>query len=438
MKRLTIILFALLATIYLSAQTTQYIYTNGRYIFGPCGDTLLLRGIDYAPYDWGYDITSLETNQVAQAGANVVRMPWYFDNSDASTNDVYKNYKALDSAVSKCVENKMIAIIEIHDYTCSDDTAALLSLNTWWTQDSVFTDVLLKHKESVIVNYANEALDYLWASVSSTAALATYQRTYKNIITALRNKSGFNFPIMIDAPDCGTNSDAFITSNVANNLILHDPLHNLIFSAHAYWYAFANNDSATMASDVYAVISQNIPLVLGEVANLQDGSTNCEYTLNYKPLLKYCQLKKVGWLAWCWDHDNCSDRQISSTSNFSNLTTYGNDIVHNSNYGLMTVNAPKSKFLLNGCGTTVINRIKAGNDIALFPNPANNEIKVTSNQLSVNSIEIYNMLGDRIYSSPITDNQSPFIINIADFPKGVYVVEVKTESGIGVEKFVKQ
>jgi hypothetical protein len=112
--------------------------------------------------------------------------------------------------------------------------------------------------------------------------------------------------------------------------------------------------------------------------------------------------------------------------------------VHNSNYGLLTVNAPKSKFLLNGCGTTVINRIKEGNNIALFPNPANNEIKVISNQLSVNSIEIYNMLGDRIYGSTITDNQSQFIINIVNFPNGVYVVEVKTECGIGVEKFVKQ
>jgi hypothetical protein len=48
------------------------------------------------------------------------------------------------------------------------------------------------------------------------------------------------------------------------------------------------------------------------------------------------------------------------------------------------------------------------------------------------------MLGDRIYGSTITDNQSQFIINIVNFPNGVYVVEVKTECGIGVEKFVKQ
>jgi mannan endo-1,4-beta-mannosidase len=193
-----------------------------------------------------------------------------------------------------------------------------------------------------------------------------------------------------------------------------------------------------MASKVNVVISQNIPLVLGEVANLQDDATPCEYTLNYQPLLNYCQLKKVGWIAWSWDNDDCADRQISSTGNFSDLTTYGNDIVHNSNYGLLTVNAPKSQYLLNGCGTTVINRVKEDKEISLFPNPATSELQVISKQSTIIGIEIYNMLGDRICNLPITDHRSPITINIADFPNGVYMLEVKTESGVGVEKFVKE
>jgi mannan endo-1,4-beta-mannosidase len=434
MKKLSVLFFALLAAVALHAQTTQFIHTNGRYIFGPCGDTLLLRGIDYAPYDWGYDITSLELNQVVQAGANVVRMPWYYDNSNATANAVYQDFAALDSAVSKCVENKMIAIIEIHDYTCSDDTTALFNLNTWWTQDSVFNVILQKHKESVIVNYANEAGVYAWDSVPAATALTVYQRTYENIITALRSKSGFNFPIMIDAPDCGTSSDAFVTSNMANNLIQFDPQHNLIFSTHAYWYAYANNDSTTMASDVDAVISQNIPLVLGEVADLQDGSTNCEYTLNYQPLLKYCQLKKVGWIAWSWDNDDCSNRQISSTGNFSDLTTYGNDIVHNSTYGLLTVNAPKSEYLVNGCVTTVVNRVKEDIDIALFPNPATDNLTIEAPFKA--TVCISNIQGQLIESFTTNDRRTNIDVN--SFPGGVYVVEVKTEDGVGVEKFVKQ
>jgi mannan endo-1,4-beta-mannosidase len=156
---------------------------------------------------------------------------------------------------------------------------------------------------------------------------------------------------MIDAPDCGTNSDAFITSNVANDLIQFDPQHNLIFSAHTYWYGFANNDSAQMAAKINAVLAQNIPLVLGEVANFQDDANPCQYALNDKPLLNYCQLKKVSWLAWSWDNDVCPARQVSSNGNFNSLTTYGYDIVNNPSYGLLPVSAPKSQFFLNGCNT---------------------------------------------------------------------------------------
>ena len=356
----------ILAALAANAQTPLNIHTNGRYLLGPNGDTLLLRGINYAPYNWGYDINSLEFDEIAKTGANVVRIPWYSNNSDATTDAVYKNYVALDSAISKCIQHKMVAIIEIHDYTCSTDTTGLLNLKTWWTQSGIF-NILKKYKASVIVNYANEALFFNFAS-NPTTALATYKNTYQHIITALRNVSGFNFPIMIDAPDCGSNSDAFITSNLAKDLIQYDPQHNLIFSAHAYWYAFANNDSTKMATKINTVLAQNIPLVLGEIGNLQDDANPCQYVLNYKPLLKFCQLKKLGWLAWSWDNDVCSARQVSSTGNFSNLTTYGNDIVNNPVYGLLTVSAPKIQITT---GISELSEIKS--DIKIFPNPINNK-----------------------------------------------------------------
>jgi hypothetical protein len=48
------------------------------------------------------------------------------------------------------------------------------------------------------------------------------------------------------------------------------------------------------------------------------------------------------------------------------------------------------------------------------------------------------LLGEKVYCSPFTDNRSPITINITDMPSGVYVVEVKTEKGIEVKKFVKE
>ena len=45
--------------------------------------------------------------------------------------------------------------------------------------------------------------------------------------------------VMIDAPDCGTSLHAF--TSIGQELIDHDPRHNLLLSAHAYWAADPNN-----------------------------------------------------------------------------------------------------------------------------------------------------------------------------------------------------
>jgi alpha-D-ribose 1-methylphosphonate 5-phosphate C-P lyase len=76
--------------------------------------------------------------------------------------------------------------------------------------------------------------------------------------------------------------------------------------------------------------------------------------------------------------------------------------------------------------------------IMIYPNPANEEIKVISEQPTVNSVEIYNLLGEKIYSTLITENRSAITINIATFSKGVYFVKVNTAKGMDVKKIVKE
>jgi hypothetical protein len=99
-----------------------------------------------------------------------------------------------------------------------------------------------------------------------------------------------------------------------------------------------------------------------------------------------------------------------------------------------------------GCTVTGLNNLKITNEISVYPNPASGEIQVISHQLSVNSVEIYNLLGERIYQSLVNSHSSsgnlpmmntPITINIAYFPSGVYILKVKTESEVGVKKFIK-
>ena len=97
--------------------------------------------------------------------------------------------------------------------------------------------------------------------------------------------------------------------------------------------------------------------------------------------------------------------------------------------------------------------------IEVFPNPASDKLTVTSQQSVVISIEIFNLLGERVYQSLANSHQSlvnshslsgvspttnvpvtnaPLTINVKDFPNGVYMVKVKTEKGVEVKKFIKE
>lgn len=426
MKNLFLLALSLII-VFSKAQPNDFIHTDGQYILGPCNDTLTLRGVNYAPYNWGYTLSDLKVDEIEQSGANAVRIVWYADNPGAT---IYADYVALDSAISKCVQADMIVILELHDFTCTNDHPGLITNSDWFISAPVLA-VINKYKHSLIVNVANESLFVNWTG-DATVALANYKTTYETIITNLRAESGFDFPIMIDAPDCGQNSDAFITSSLATDLIAFDPEQNLIFSAHAYWYGYASNDSLQMANKLNAILAAEIPFVLGEIANQQDDITMCQYNLNYEPLLNYCEQNNVSWLAWVWDHDLCSDRQVSSTGNFVNLTAYGDDIVNNSVYGL-SINTVRSEYLVNN-GCLPVASLDAQFEkeaITIFPNPSNGEFNIKNGTRFANVVAT-DLLGNKLEitqksaSTFSFDNVASgiYLIHLTDFSGNVFVQRI--------------
>jgi mannan endo-1,4-beta-mannosidase len=403
------------------SQIGTTIYVDGSHIMGPCSDTLILRGVDYAPYGWGWSPTQLNIDQVALTGANCVRLTWYNNTPDGATPQAtYSNLVYLDSALSKCIQKKLIPIIELHDQTCQNNPAALITLANWYIQPGVLA-LINKYKHSLIINIANEALFVDWTADPVTAQ-TTFINTYTTIATNLRS-NGITVPIMIDGPECGTNLD--VLASVGNTLELNDPSNNLIFSAHAYWYSYAGNDSTQMLNKINNAISQGIPFLFGEIANLQDDAVMCQYTLNYQPLLNICKQKKIGWLAWSWDNDACSARQMSTAGSFSSLTPYGNDIVNNASYGLLTHPSPKSNYLVYGsCVAAVINDITIKNNVSLYPNPSTGIFTVRSS-LEVITIKAFNVMGEEV--ALIKSGSSYSFMNAAN---GIYYIQVTDKTGM--------
>lgn len=333
----------------LSKKSKRLLHTKGRHLYDASGKKLILRGINLPLLDdWNFP----QSNQLAElekTGANAVRIQWYKDYGQSSR-PAY-SIADLDNVLAQCKASRIIPIVYLSDSTCKSDVTFLnTELLPWWTSDSVLT-VLKKHQRYLILNLANELGFYRWTD-NQTTTLETFKNAYKSAITTIRQS--LHSPIMIDAPDCGTSIEVF--NSIGQELIDHDPDHNLLFSGHAYWAAYDG------LPYLEAAIHANLPIVFGEVANKQDENSNgktqyCYYdldgsqenrapqgTFTYQTFLQKLTEQEVSWLAWSWWKDGCSNRQMSQDGTFSSLTSYGNDLVNHPTYGLKATAQRSSAF----------------------------------------------------------------------------------------------
>jgi len=78
---------------------------------------------------------------------------------------------------------------------------------------------------------------------------------------------------------------------------------------------------------------------------------------------------------------------------------------------------------------TGINEISNANRFRVFPNPSNGIFTIGSEtEVDKSCVEIYNVLGEKVYSQFSTFN-SPLLINISNQPSGIYFYRVLEEDG---------
>ena len=182
------------------------LYTSGRYLHTRNGSKLILRGINLPLLDdWDFPPTSY-LPEVAKTNANAVRLQWYLNYG----NDDRQSYSItdLDPLLLSCAQAGMVPIVMLADLTCAGDTSGVSGLISQWLGLDDVVAVLTKHSEYLILNIANEAGTYHWAG-DSQQVLDQYVSDYTDAIASIR-AAGLNFPLMIDAPDCGESLDVFL------------------------------------------------------------------------------------------------------------------------------------------------------------------------------------------------------------------------------------
>lgn len=392
------------------------IKVDGTKLLDHCGNEFVMRGVNLA-YTWFKSSAYDQLEAIHKYGANAVRIV---------LNNGIKN-KADDAAsvrkiADKCKEYGMVAILEVHDVTGSDNIDDLLKAAKY------FADMAssLKGTESyIMVNIANE-----WHNSSSASV---WRDGYVKAIPMLRN-AGIRNCIMVDAGGYGQNAATIHT--YGKDVLASDVENNILFSIHMYGGAGNTNK---VIPNIDGVINQDLAVCVGEF-----GWYHSDGDVDEAKILSYCQQKNVGWLAWSW-YGNGSPVQyldvVKDATKNPVLASYNNITINNWNntqswkasadWGKTITDAWKAEAKpasLNECSHTEVNELNGSNEMKFFL--ADSELNVILENNDV--VSISDICGRQLYASEMTEGINK--VNVSNLHDGIYILKADGKAS----KFIKR
>jgi mannan endo-1,4-beta-mannosidase len=316
-------------------------HVNGSKLQDANGNNFYPRGVSN-PNIWFDSQAYAVLPNIAARHTNLVRVVWTTQGSASR----------LDQILSADEAQHMISMVELHDGTGSNDAVLLSNLASYWARSDV-AKVLKKHERYLLINIANE-----WSNGSKTEA--QWNADYKQPITIIRN-AGLTTTIVIDNPGYAQNAKGGLY--YGQDLLNHDPQHNLLFSIHMY-SEWGN------ANDIYNAMSNyrnnNLALVIGEFGyNADNGKNNLGCTVNADLLMQYAQQFGVGYIAWSTQGNDAANAWLDLMTNWSGTTAWGNDVWY-SQYGIYNTATAASVFS-GGGGTPGFTLAPAETSLSVVP-----------------------------------------------------------------------
>lgn len=279
---------------------------SGTKLLDANGNEFVMRGVNHA-HTWYKSELKTTIPALAKAGCNAVRI--VLSNGEQWTKD---SASEVSNIISLCEQNKMIAILEVHDATGYNDEASLLAAANYFVD---IKSALVGKEDTVIINIANE-----WGGTWDSAAWAS---GYKKAIPVIRN-AGLTHTILVDSTGWGQYGAC--VKERGKEVFAVDVLKNTMFAVHMYGYA--GKDEATIKSMIEGAQSQGLAICVGEFGwNHSDGDVDEE------AIMRYCQEKNVGWLAWSWKGNGGGVEYLDMAYDWAgnSLSEWGNNVVNGPN-----------------------------------------------------------------------------------------------------------
>jgi mannan endo-1,4-beta-mannosidase len=290
------------------------------------GVPFVMRGINY-PYAWYSHRGAAQLQQdfanMAATRANAIRIVLATGGQWTRTTG-----PEITQIIQWCKDNRMIAVLEVHDSTGWGDSAAAVPISnavSYWTSADVRA-AIDGQEDFVIINIANEPF--------GNNASGSYVNDTIVAIQALRN-AGLTHNLMVDAANWGQDWSSTLR-NSATQIFNADSLRNLTFSVHMY-EVYPNVQ--TVSSYMQAFADMGLPLVVGEFGGDHNGQP-----VDEAAIMAQAQQRGLGYLGWSWSGNGSCCTQLDIVTDFStSLTAWGNTLVNGSN-GITQTAVPATVF----------------------------------------------------------------------------------------------
>ncbi|MBS1584471.1 MAG: T9SS type A sorting domain-containing protein [Bacteroidetes bacterium] len=134
-------------------------------------------------------------------------------------------------------------------------------------------------------------------------------------------------------------------------------------------------------------------------------------------------------------HDKCTGT-FTYTINSKTGLPYGTRIDHKAGIYFDDNGLVETNMVENVIGFPAsVSNVGAANRVQVYPNPANNEITIKSDNEIFNSLTVTNAMGQEVMQHSLNNNETK--VNVKTLPAGVYYITLKGVDGNVVKKFVK-
>ncbi len=373
------------------------------------GSLFIPRGINYS-YAWQRTTLNATIPAIANTGANCVRIGlsngkrW----NKCTSSDV-------QSIISLCKTNKLIAVVQIHDCTGYAEQSGSVALSTavdYWKE---IKSVLIGQEKYVIINIANEPL-------GNDAAVNDWASQHVAAVKSLRD-AGLKHLLVCDAANWGQDWKGTAKSQ-ASTVINGDTLKNTLVSVHMY---DVYKDDATVNAYMKAFADKKFPLLVGEFASDHGPSK----PVAAQAILDRAKQYGIGYIGWSWCGNSPAELaglDIAAGCNEGSLSTWGKLLINGTN-GIKGTSIPASVFtgkIILPTPTLELRATSGAHNIEVAKKGRYVRLSLPALPRGNATIDVYDMHGQRIrHYRPAAASSGPaFAIDGNDLRCGNYMARI--------------